>query len=46
MNDEDIYACNICDEGFDVEEEVKKHLKETHKKDIDMNEQISCSDGI
>ena len=46
MNDEEIYACNICDEGFDVEEEVKKHLKETHKKDIDMNEQISCSDGI
>ena len=27
------YACNVCDEGFDTEDEIKKHLN-THHKEI------------
>ena len=32
VSDEEVYCCNICNEGFDSEEEVKEHLKLSHKK--------------
>ena len=32
VSDEEVYVCNLCDEGLDSENEVKKHLKETQKK--------------
>ena len=25
-----IYACNVCDQGFDKEDEITKHIKEDH----------------
>jgi trehalose/maltose hydrolase-like predicted phosphorylase len=32
VSDEEVYCCNICNKGFDSEEEVKEHLKLSHKK--------------
>ena len=32
VSDEEVYVCNLCDEGLNSENEVKKHLKEAHKK--------------
>ena len=26
-----VYACNICDEGFDIEDKIKKHIAFNHK---------------
>ena len=26
-----IYACNVCDQGFDREEYIKRHIEEYHK---------------
>ena len=31
VSDEEVYACNLCDKGFDSEAEVKGHLKKTIK---------------
>ena len=31
VENETVYACNICDQGFETSEEVKKHIKETHQ---------------
>ena len=31
LNGEQVYACNICDEGFDTEDELKKHISVDHK---------------
>ena len=28
LNSEQVHACYICDEGFDTEDEVKKHIYE------------------
>ena len=39
VSDEEVYVCNLCDEGFDSEAKVKGHLKETHKKDLEFNEE-------
>ena len=32
VSDEEVYVCNLCDEGFYSEYEVKKHLKELLRK--------------
>ena len=32
VSDEEVFACNLCNEGFDSEDEVKEHLKQSHKK--------------
>ena len=32
VSDKEVYVCNLCDEGLDSEHEVRKHLKDTHKK--------------
>ena len=32
VSDEEVYVCNLCNEGLDSAHEVKEHLKETHKK--------------
>ena len=39
VSDEEVYICNLCDEGFDSEAEVKGHLQETHKKVLEFNEE-------
>ena len=39
VSDEEVYVCNLCDEGLDSEYEVKKHLKELHKKVFELHEE-------
>ena len=34
LDGEQIYDCNVCDNGFDSEDEIKKHIKEDHKEII------------
>ena len=31
VKDEQVFACNICNEGFDRHNEVKKHIEEYHR---------------
>ena len=31
LDSQQVYACNVCDEGFDREDEVKKHIEINHK---------------
>ena len=31
LNGEQVYACNVCNEGFDSDDEVKKHIEIDHK---------------
>ena len=31
LDGEEIYACNVCDQGFDREDEIKKHVLDDHK---------------
>ena len=31
LDGEDIYACNVCDQGFDRENKIKKHILEYHE---------------
>ena len=31
LNGEQVYACNVCNKGFDSDDEVKKHIKIDHK---------------
>ena len=44
VNDEEVYACNLCIEAFDSEKEVKEHLRDSHKKVIEIDEEVLCSD--
>ena len=40
VENEAVYACNMCDEGFDTMDEIKKHISDMHKEiisDILMN---------
>ena len=39
VSDEEVYVCNLCDEGLDSEHEVKEHLKEKHKKVFELHEE-------
>ena len=32
VSDEEVYVCNLCDEGSDSEAEIREHLKQKHKK--------------
>ena len=34
VSDEEVYVCNLCDEGLDSEAEIREHLKEKHKKEL------------
>ena len=54
LEGEQVYACNICDEGFDKEAEVREHIGEVHheiitqiKESLEEEEQIKVdeSDG-
>ena len=31
LDGEEIYACNVCNEGFDREDEIMKHISDDHK---------------
>ena len=31
LDGKQIYAYNICDEGFDIEDEIRKHIAVNHK---------------
>ena len=31
LDGEEIYACNVCDQGFDREDEIKKHVLDDHR---------------
>ena len=35
INNEVVYACNICDEGFDFNNKAKEHMKNVHKEEIE-----------
>ena len=30
LDSEEVYACNVCNEGFDTADEVKKHIEINH----------------
>ena len=34
LNGEQIFACNVCDQGFDKEDAIKKHVVEDHREII------------
>ena len=34
LEGEEVYACNICNEGFDTIDEVKKHISSDHKETL------------
>ena len=51
IDGEQVYACNICNEGFDQDAEVKKHIEEKHNeiiqqitKDLVESEEMKCYD--
>ena len=31
LDGEQVYACNVCDNGFESEDKIIKHIKEDHK---------------
>ena len=31
VDGDELYACNVCDQGFDIEDEIKKHIVDNHK---------------
>ena len=35
-NDETIWACNLCDTGFDTKDEIKQHMSQDHEKVLDI----------
>ena len=46
-----VYACNICDEWFDIEDKIKKYIAVNHKdilieisKKVDEEEDDNCSE--
>ena len=39
VSDEEIYVCNLGDEGLSSEYEVKKHLKKTNKKVFELHKE-------
>ena len=48
---EQVYACNICNEGFDQDAEIKKHIGENHSeiiiqiaKNLEENEKMEGDD--
>ena len=41
---EEVYACNLCIEAFDSEKEVKEHLRDSHKKVLETDVKVSCSE--
>ena len=43
VNNEEVYACNLCIQGLDSKEEIINHLKEKHDRDIEVNEK-QCSE--
>ena len=34
LDGDQIYACNGCDQGFDIENEINKHIIDNHKEII------------
>ena len=44
VNNDEVYACNLCIEGLDSEEDVKKHPKDKHDKVVEKDEEVSSSD--
>ena len=44
VNNDEVYACNLCIEGLDSEEDVKKHLKDKHDKVVEKDKEVSSSD--
>ena len=34
LDSEQVYVCNVCNHGFDMEDKIKKHIIEDHKKII------------
>ena len=51
LEGEQVFACNICDEGFDIEDENKKHIAVNHEdilieisKNVDEEEDGNCSE--
>ena len=47
VNDEPVWACNLCSEGLDSEEEMIIHMKECHERIVSITEEpVSvCKDG-
>ena len=52
LDGEQVYACNVCNHGFDMEDKIKKHIIKDHKeivieisKDMKNNEVTDLNDG-
>ena len=47
---EQLYACNVCDEGFEKSDQIRKHIESNHKEIIkqiskDINNQEGSESG-
>ena len=52
LDGKQVYACNVCNHGFDMEDKIKKHITKDHKeiiteisKDMKNNEETNFNDG-
>ena len=52
LDGEQVYACNVCNHGFDMEDKIKKHIIKDHKeitteisKDMKNNEETNFNNG-
>ena len=46
MDSEELYACNIWNDGFDTEDEVKNHIEIYHKETLNqINKNIEISEN-
>ena len=47
VNGEPLWACNLCNDGLDSEEEIITHIKESHNRVVSITEEpiSACKDG-
>ena len=48
VNNEAVYACNLCTEGFEYEESVRNHMEREHMRVCSLSEsqKSSCNSSI
>ena len=46
VSDEEVYVCNLCNEGLDSAHEVKEHLKEIHKKVFEQGREHGTMENV
>ena len=45
VNGETVFACNLCNEGFDDLDIIEKHIEENHGKIVTYKEWTSCGNS-